>query len=85
MFENKTYEGIYYSRFAASWFGDRKTDWMYHMWLKNLIINGKPIPDDVIQEIVNFGTNGKLELETHAKLFKSNLDQAIKEYIKNGG
>lgn len=70
MFENKIYEGIYYSQFVASWFksgGIKKA--MFKEWLMSLIINDKKIPDEIIREIVNFADNGKLELEESAKKF----------------
>lgn len=69
VFENKIYEGIHYSRFVASFWksGGRQSQFKY--WLRTLIINGKPIPDDVVRKIYNYGTNGKLELEMHSKMF----------------
>lgn len=42
---------------------------VFKNWLRTLTINGKPIPEDVINEIAEFGANGKLELETSAKAF----------------
>lgn len=64
MFENKQFEGIYYSRFVASWFKHGKGNWRkFRRWLRTLTVNGKPIPADVEQEIYDFATNGKLELE----------------------
>ena len=69
MFENKNYEGIYYSRFIASWInvGGRRINYKFKEWLGTLRINGNPIPEGVIQEIYNFGTNGKFELEVSAE------------------
>lgn len=68
MFENKSYKGIYYSRFVASWTNTiGKTNWAFKAWLHHLTIDGEPIPEDIIQEIYDYGTNGKLELETNAK------------------
>ena len=71
MFENKTFEGIYYSRFIASWIneGGGKCDYRFREWLRTLTINGKAIPEEVIKEIVNLGSNGKMELEHIAKKF----------------
>lgn len=71
MFENKVYEGIHYSRFIASWVkaGGVITRGGLTNWLRTLTINGKDIPDDVINEIVNLATNGKLELEDHARAY----------------
>ena len=34
-----------------------------------MTINGKKIPEEVIREIYNLATNGKLELETSAKRY----------------
>lgn len=80
MFENKVFEGIYYSRFIASWYiagGHRirsyadseKTPNEFVRWLKQLRINDKSMPDDVIRDILEMATNGKLELESDAKAF----------------
>lgn len=70
MFTNKIYEGIFYSIFVASWTNTRGTVTpRFKKWLKSLTINGKPIPEDIINEIYLFGTNGKLELEESAKRF----------------
>ena len=70
MFTNKLYEGIYYSRIVASWTNKRgAVTPRFKKWLKTITINGKPIPEDVIDEIYFFGTNGKLELEESAKRF----------------
>lgn len=71
MFENKVFEDIHYSRFIASWMKTRgKVNADFKDWLSSLVVNGKHIPDEVVQDIYNLGTNGKLELETSAKLFK---------------
>ena len=74
MFENKIYEGIHYSRFIASWVkvgGELKSRnaWLMKDWLRQLTINDKPIPEEVIMEIYIFATNGKLELQESAKRF----------------
>lgn len=70
MFENKNYEGIYYSRFVASYTNKGgKTDWKFKEWLKELVINGNQIPEEVIKEIYDYATNGKLELEMNAEAF----------------
>ena len=83
-FENKIFEGIHYSRFIASWFraGGNFKDFkitkgniikrqlcLFRDWLRSLTINGKNIPEDVIVEIVDMATSGKLELEESAKKF----------------
>ncbi len=68
-FENKMFEGIHYSRFIASWtnVGGIVTRGGLANWLRTLTINDKQIPEDVIREIVNFATNGKLELQENAE------------------
>lgn len=82
-FENKLFEGIYYSRFILSWVnaggnfkehkkivgGTKRQLWLFRDWLKSLIINGKELPEDVIGEIVEIASNGKLEFEESAKEF----------------
>lgn len=77
MFENKEFEGIYYSRFIASWIkvgGELRTRnaYLFKDWLRTLTINDKKIPEDIIMEIYNFATNGKLELQTLASRFLEN-------------
>ena len=82
MFENKVYEGIYYSRFIASWIkaGGSINYWARRLgkttdfveWLRSLVINGKKMPEDIIYEINDFATCGKLELEYSAKNFITN-------------
>ena len=73
--ENKKFKGIHYSRIIASWFGDWKTNWKFQEWLRNLEIEGEKLPEDVIMDIYNLGTNGKMELETNAKMFKKVIDK----------
>lgn len=70
--ENKQFEGIHYTRFIMSWVnatgrpvnGNRKK---FNKWLRGLTINGKSIPEEVIDEIYFIGSNGKLELERSAR------------------
>ena len=78
MFENKMVEGIYYSRFAASWrnvTGDdgsmnhRKVGWKFRAWLRSLVINDRHLTEEEIWDIYNLATNGKLELESDARKF----------------
>ena len=71
MFENKTFEDIHYSRFIASWIraGGKKCNYRFEDWLKTLTINGKAIPDEIVKEIVDLGSNGKMELEHVAEKF----------------
>lgn len=72
-FENKVYEGIYYSQFVASWIKvGGKMDHTFKYWLQGLKINGHVIPDDIIFEIFEFGRNGKLELEQNAQFYLNN-------------
>lgn len=69
MFENKQFEGIYYSRFIASWTKKTQINPSYLIfkdWLRSLTINGRKMDEDVINEIYNLATNGKLELEKSA-------------------
>ena len=71
MFENKVFEGIYYSRFIASYVKVRGKIYPdeFKDWLRSLTINGKKIPEDVIYDIYNLATSGKLELEMNLKHF----------------
>ena len=87
MFENKHFEGIYYSRFIASWnnvAGRRYDKWTdrkaFRAWLKTLSVNGKSLPESVIREIVDLRNNGKFELEELAKKFEYS-PEADKKYI----
>ena len=72
MFENKKFEGIYYSRFVASWVNTNGKIYRdeFMEWLKTITVNGKHLPEEVIYEITEMGTNGKLELEIQARQFK---------------
>ena len=68
--ENKVFRGIHYSRFVASWTNmGGKTNWMFKAWLAQLTINDEPIPEEIVQDIYDYGTNGKMELEQNAKAF----------------
>jgi hypothetical protein len=70
MFKNEKFEGIHYSRFVVSFAkAGGRLDYRFRDWLEQLIINGKNIPSDIIDDIYNYGTCGKLELEGNAKLF----------------
>ena len=73
--ENVPVRGIYASQYAASWFNaggsfkngnDRHK---FRSWLKQLKINGSYLDPDEIQYIYSMTTNGKLELESNAKVF----------------
>lgn len=70
MFENRIIEGIHISRFVASWVNKGgKLNFEFKEWLKTLTINERKLTDEEIQDIYNFGTNGKLELEILATKF----------------
>lgn len=72
MFENKIFEGIYYSRFIASYNnvgGNVCNKKQFSNWLASLTINGKHLNGDQIYEIYYLATNGKLELESNARKF----------------
>lgn len=76
MFENKKFEGIHYSRFIASWTNEVGfVSYEMKDWLKTITINDKHLPDDVIEEIYEMGSTGKLELETSAKFFAKKLKE----------
>ena len=63
MFENKIYEGIHYSRFVASFSKKGEINYKFKKWLKQLIINGKSIPEDVIIcDIIKIGLNYQYKL-----------------------
>ena len=80
MFENKLIRDIHCSRYVASYVKaggslSSREAWRFKGWLKSLVINGENLSDDEVRFIYNYGTNGKLELEEHAKRFlaESNL------------
>lgn len=74
MFENKEINGIYISRYVASWRATgMKTNYIFKRWLEQLIINGRKLTAEEVAEIYSFATNGKLELETNAKLFAKKM------------
>lgn len=75
MFENKVYEGIYYSRFVASWnkvHNGKFSRFEFEEWLMQLTINGKRMDIQTVKEICEFADNGKMELEYNAKQFMHN-------------
>lgn len=70
MFENRIIEGVHISRYVASWVNEGgKLNYTFKEWLRTLTINGRKLTNDEIYDIYNFGTNGKLELEEHAKQY----------------
>lgn len=70
MFENKLIEGIYVSRFVASWHdAGGGTYRKFKSWLSSLIINGRKLTQEEINYIAHFAYNGKLELEESARRF----------------
>ena len=78
MFENKAINGyVYATRFIASWIkvgGQLRTGKDikdFKDWLKSI----GEISDDDIDHIVFLATNGRLELENHARRFLENLNK----------
>lgn len=70
MFENKEINGILCSRYVASWrVTGCKTNYLFRLWLEQLVINGRKLTGEEVRYVYNYATNGKLELETNAKLF----------------
>ena len=72
MFENKAINGyVYATRFIASWIkvggqlGTGKDIEDFKDWLKSI----GEVSEDDIDHIVYLATNGRLELEDHAKRF----------------
>lgn len=75
MFENKIWEGIYYSRFVASWnkvHNGKFRRFEFEDWLMQLTINGKCMDNQTAKEICEFADNGKMELEDNARQFINN-------------
>lgn len=74
MFKNRNINGIYETRFIASWlkvggqlkYGKDIDD--FREWLESL-----GLTEDKIDHIVELATNGKLELESSAKRFLNKL------------
>lgn len=75
MFENRAINGIYMTRFIASWmnkggqirYGKDRDN--FREWLLSLGLS-----ENDAQDILNLATNGKLELETSAKQFLKNIE-----------
>ena len=70
-FENKEFEGVHYSRFIASFAkeGGNVRSMSFKRWLRQLVINGKSMPEEVVNDIYFIAANGKLELEDDAAMF----------------
>ena len=71
-FENRLIRGIHKSRYVASWTnsqGPIRRGGLFEGWLRMLTIDGEKLTEDEVQEIVYYATNGKLELQEHAKQF----------------
>ena len=70
MFENGNFNGIFYSRFIASWMrkgGMLKTGHdisMFRSWLTEIGCD-----DETVDKITFLASNGKLELENSAERF----------------
>lgn len=70
MFENGNFNGIYYSRFIASWVrkgGKLRTEkdiMLFRAWLFEIGCD-----DDTVDNISFLALNGKLELENSAERF----------------
>lgn len=52
--ENKMFNGIHYSRFIITWIKSGGNVKYMRKWLKSLIINERPIPENVINDIILF-------------------------------
>lgn len=85
MFENKTFEGIHYSRFIASWNKavGKGHKLYFKEWLKHLVINGKHLDEETISGIYDLATNGKFELEIDAKKWFKENQETIKTKFLN--
>ena len=76
--ENKKYKNIYYSRFIASWLNATKCPngpgYLFNEWIKNIKIGGEPIPENIVEELIEFSElfYGKVELENDAREFLIN-------------
>ena len=75
-FENGTFNGIYYTRFIASWIKkggklEKGCDIAnFRRWLVSLGID-----DMTISSIIFLATNGKLELESSAERFLKEINK----------
>ena len=88
MLENKIVRGIHISRYIASWMKSGGTfdrsPWCgeiaFKAWLGTLVIDGEHLTEDEKRQICNYADNGKLELETSAKLF---LRQCANDFLRD--
>lgn len=76
MFENKlTHNGIHYSRYIVSWqvgtgrILTNRRDNLFEVWLKEV----QKLTDEEISDIHELYANGKLELQTSAKMFMKSI------------
>ena len=74
-FQNSIIKGIHKSRYVASWVKQggsltRKESYKFQEWLETIRFDGSVrLSQDEIQEIYNYATNGKLELEILAAAY----------------
>ena len=74
MFENNLIKNIHKSRYIASWCNiggslEGKWRWQFRDWLRSLVIDGEHLTEDEVMSIYYYATNGKMELESNARLF----------------
>lgn len=80
MFENKTINGIHYTRFIASYYNvckDPSKIYLLGDWLKHLNLS-----EDEIHDIIELKNCGKLELEADARIWLKNEAPKIIEEDK---
>lgn len=69
MFENKTIRGIHMSRYIASFIRCGGILPLFGDWLEQLTIDGESLTEDEKDELYEFASCGKLELEMDARRF----------------
>jgi len=73
--ENKIINGIHATRYIMSWVrscGELKLNRKnrkFEDWLRQLVINGRNLTEEEIQDIKDIAQSGKMELEMNAKGF----------------
>ena len=65
----KTHNGIHYSRYIASWHNAGGRVYKYRSIFEDWLRQTQELTDDEIHDIIEMATNGKLELEMSAKQF----------------